>query len=390
MELEMKRLLLCVCVISLWFARCTPGNSSAKQKEELPELPVVQLSPTDTFLQKTYVTRIEAVRNVEVRNKVEGYLDKIYVDEGQEVRKGQLLFAVNPKEYRTDVARAKAILSTAVAEAREAEVQLERVKLLVEKDIISKSELEVAKANYGARQSRIREARSMVANANTNLGYTYIRAPFNGFIDRIPLKQGSLLSEGTLLTTVSDIASVFAYFNVAEDEYLRYLRDKLKGKNGSKDVRLKLADGSEYRHHGSVETTSSEFQSGTGNMTFRARFPNPNKILRHGGSGEVVLQTKANNILLLPQKSVFEVQDRNYVYVVGGDNKVKIKSFQPGPRVAGFYIVQAGLKPGERIVYEGTQGLKEGMQIKPVARTMREVLDDSYDAADTHSFAQVQ
>lgn len=369
---------------------CSPGNSSTPKKEEILELPVVQLSPTDTFLQKSYVTRIEAVRNVEIRNKVEGYLDKIYVDEGQEVKKGQLLFAVNPKEYRTDVARSKAILSTAVAEAREAEVQLERVKLLVEKNIISKSEMEVAKANFNAKQARIREARSILANANTNLSYTFVRAPFNGIINRIPLKQGSLLPEGSLLTTVSDINSVFAYFNIAEDEYLRYLRDKLKGKNGSNAVKLRLADGSKYKFAGSVETTSSEFQTGTGNMAFRARFPNPNKMLRHGGSGEVVLQTKANNILLLPQKSVFEVQDRNYVYVVDKEDKVKIKSFQPGSRVAGFYIVLAGLKPGERIVYEGTQGLKEGMQIKPLPRTMHDLMEETDNAADTHSFAQVQ
>lgn len=384
----MKKLFPLLCFISVVFSYCSSGNSSMVQKKTVVELPVMQLALTDTFLQKRYVTRIEAIRNVEIRNKVEGYLDKIFVDEGQEVRKGQLLFAINPKEYRTDVARTKAVLSNALAEAREAEVQLQRVKLLVEKDIISKSELDVAKAAYNAKQARIREARSMLTNANTNLGYTYIRAPFNGIINRIPLKQGSLLNEGTLLTTVSDISAMYAYFNIAEDEYLRYLRDKLHGKKGSKAVRLALADGSEYRFPGSVETTSSEFEEGTGSIAFRARFPNPNKMLRHGASGEVVLQTKAENILLLPQKAAFEVQDRNYVYVVGNDNKVKVKSFELGSRVAGFYIVKSGLQPGERIVYEGSQSLKEGMQIKPVPKAMQEVMEEISHPADNHSFAQ--
>lgn len=354
-------LLLCFVITN-----CKSKGNALNTSNNPEEIPVIELQAKDTFLEKTYVANIQAVQNVEVRNKVEGYLDKIYVDEGQEVRKGQLLFSINPTEYRTAVAKAEAALSSAVAEAKEVEVQVKRVKLLVEKDIISPTELEMEQSKYRAKQAQIAQARSTLANARTNLSYTYIRAPFNGIINRIPFKVGSLLNEGTLLTTVSDIGSVYAYFNVAEDEYLRYLREKLnKQNNSSNAVQLRLADGSSYKHEGKIETTTSEFEPGTGSIAFRAKFPNPNKILHHGASGEIVLSTKVTNVLLLPQKSVFEIQDRNYVYIVDSANTVKMKSFVPRTRMADFYIVQAGLKPGQRVVYEGTQSLKEGMRIRP-------------------------
>ncbi|MEI6949225.1 efflux RND transporter periplasmic adaptor subunit [Paraflavisolibacter sp. H34] len=331
-----------------------------------PELPVARLETRDTALQRTYVADIQAVQNVEVRNRVGGFLEQIYVDEGQLVQKGQPLFGISNKEYKTQVAKAKASLTNAVAEARSAEVEVGRVALLVEKKVITPSDLEVAKARHQALEAKVEEARSVLSEAMTKLSYTSIRAPFTGIINRIPLKKGSLLDEGALLTTVSDISSVYTYFNIAEDEYLRYLHDREKKKQQGPDrVRLVLADGSLYDQAGAVETIAGEFEESTGSIAFRARFPNPGRLLKHGASGKVVLQTSVEDALLVPQKSVFEIQDKNYVYVVDGANKVKMRSFVPRTRVAQYYVVQSGLQPGDRVVYEGVQSLRDGMQIIP-------------------------
>lgn len=356
-----KVLLLGYLIISI---SCS-GKRQTRQKKITQEIPVVQVFMRDTFLQKRYVANIQAIRNVEIRNKVSGYLDNIYVDEGQEVKKGQLLFSINPEEYETEVAKAKAVLTNAVAASKEAEVQVERVKLLVDKDVISPTELDVMQAKLRAQQAKIDEARSSLINAQTNLSYTKVRAPFDGIIDRIPFKVGSLLEEGSLLTKASDVSSVYAYFNISEDEYLKYFRDKLKNDEASKKVWLNLADRTKYKYAGRIETMTSQFQEGTGSIALRAKFPNPNRLLRHGQSGEVVLSTRVNDVLLVPQRSVLEIQDKNYVYKVSTDNKVKMKSFIPMTRIADFYIVDSGLKAGDKIVYEGTQNLKDDMEIKP-------------------------
>lgn len=341
------------------------GNSNLKEDNAAQEVPVVEIVRKDTLLQKTYVAGIQAVRNVEIRNKVAGYLERIYVDEGRPVRRGQLLFLINPQEFNTNVSKANAVLSSAQAEAREADVRAERVRLLVEKDVVAPSELEIARAHQRASRAKIAEARSTLNFSRTNLSYTHIRAPFDGIIDRIPFKVGSLLPEGSLLTSVSDISSVYAYFNIAEDEYLKFFRSRLSNEESNKQVELTLADNSRYSLPGKIETMTSQFDASTGSIALRARFPNPDRILRHGATGDVLLNTRVDNVLLVPQKAVFEIQDRNYVYLVSKDNKVKMKSFVPGPRIADYYIVRSGLKAGDRVVYEGTQSLKDGMSVTP-------------------------
>lgn len=371
---RIRLLYIIISAVSILFQSCSEKNASRKKK--IIEIPVVELSNKDTILQKKYVASIEALRNVELRNKVAGYLEKIYVDEGQAVKKGQLLFAINKDEYQAEVSKAQAVLSNAIAEAKEAEVLMGRVKLLVDKNVISPSELEVSKAQKNARQAKINEAQSTLTNARTRLSYTYLRAPFDGIINRIPFKAGSLLSEGSLLTTVSDISFVYAYFNISEDEYLKYFRDKLRKENHrSNQVQLNLADASRYKYTGEIETMTSEFDQGTGSIALRARFPNPNKILRHGASGELILSTKADDVILVPQRSVFEIQDKNYVFAVDKNNTLKMKSFLTKTRIADFYIVQSGLQPGEKIVFEGTQNLKEGMQIIPKPVDMMSLME---------------
>ncbi|MDJ1482123.1 efflux RND transporter periplasmic adaptor subunit [Cytophagaceae bacterium YF14B1] len=363
---------------TIGIAGCTASgqvdNSSSKEI-----LPVTKLITKDTILLHEYVTDIQAVRNVEIRARVSGYLDKILVDEGKEVKKGQPLFQINDAEYKSELMKAKAALTSATAEAKTDELELERVKLLVEKKVISKTELEVAKAKLAVANARIEEARSAYANAELKLSYTFIRAPFDGIIDRIPLKTGSLIDEGALLTTVSDINAVYAYFHVSENEYLQYIKTKLSGANpNSANIKLILADGTNYEQKGKIETMEGEFDESTGSIAFRAHFPNPEKILKHGSTGKVRLANDVDNALMVPQKAVFEIQDKNYVYVVDGNNKVKMKEFKPKTRFSHFYIVDSGLQAGDKVVYEGIQNIREGSQIVPEFIAMDSLLTTTH------------
>lgn len=330
---------------------------------ETGEYPTVVLSPRPISLHREYVGDIQAVRNVQIYARVKGYLEQIYIDEGQEVKKGQLLFSINSEEYQTELATAKANLQSVIAEGKAMEFEVARISGLVAKNVIAKSELDVAKARYDALAAKIEAARSAESSATINLGYTKIKAPFDGVIDRIPYKMGSLINEGTLLTTVSDTKAVNVYFNVSEREYLEYVKsDRGSGDHGHVD--LFLADGSEFSNKGKIETLEGEFDEGTGSIAFRARFINPDKILKHGSSGTVRLTNIIDSSLLIPQKAVFEIQDKSYVYVVDESNTVKTRSFIPKTRTGNFYVVESGVESGEKIIYEGTQSLREGQVIQ--------------------------
>jgi len=339
---------------------------SEKKQESAPAIPVIQLTNQDATLDHDYAGNLEAVQNVEIRARVAGYLDRILVDEGKPVRKGQLMFQLNAAEYEVEAAKAKASLESTVAQSKSAEVEMERVKLLVDKNIISPSELKLAKAKMEMARAAINEAKAALDNARLRVSLAGIRAPFDGVINRIPFKPGSLIEEGALLTTVSDLREMYAYFNVSEKEYLTSVKKRLDpSKTTAREVELVLADDTHYGHKGRVETTETVFEGNSGNIAFRARFPNPKQLLRHGATGKIRLTTDVDDALLVPQKAVFEVQDKNFVYVVDAANKVKARSFEPSSRVDQFYIVKSGLRVGDRIVYEGIQNLRDGMTIVP-------------------------
>lgn len=351
--------------LGLLVVACTTETRKSPAGESL-SIPITTLTERNVTLNRMYVADIQAIQNVELRSRVSGFLDKIHVDEGLFVKKGQLLFTLSDQELRAELDRARASLNSIVADSKTVELELERVQLLVKKNILSATELEVAKAKLAAQKARIDEAEAALTHARTKLAYAKIYAPCDGIIDRIPLKVGSLLEEGTLLTTVSDISSVFVYFNISENEYLDYLRNKhTRDTAEQKIVRLVLSDGKEYESVGRIETVVSEFQENTGSIAFRARFPNPDFLLKHGASGKIKLSRSVEKALLLPQKAAFELQDRNYVFVVDQTNKVHMRHFTPRARLNDFYIVESGLKPGERIVYEGILNIRDGMRIAP-------------------------
>ncbi|MBF9221257.1 efflux RND transporter periplasmic adaptor subunit [Hymenobacter ruricola] len=359
---------------SALLAGCGQGQAEASAEvAEAPQaLPVMRLSPHDTVLTREYVADIQAVRNVEVRARVKGFLEKIYVDEGQMVKKGQPLFHISDAEYRTRLARLHAALSNALAQSRVASLSLSQVRMLTEKNVIAKPELQVAEAKLRAAEASVAEARSAESNAALMLSYTLIRAPFDGVVNREPMKVGSLVDDGTLLTTVSDARAVFAYFNVSEAEYLEFVKTQAKDSaRATNQVRLVLADGSLYTPRGKIETVESQFQASTGAIAFRARFPNAKGLLKHGATGKIRLANTVEDALLVPQKAVFEQQDKNYVYVVDGQGTVRQKNFVPKSRLSAFYVVKSGLNAGEHIVCEGIQDLRDGSRITARPVTMK-------------------
>jgi membrane fusion protein (multidrug efflux system) len=351
---------------SFSMAGCVSKARDNSAQEELVQLPVVTLNTRDTVVSTAYVADIQAIKNIEIRTRVRGFLEKIYVDEGQAVKKGQLLFKLNDDEFKNMLSKAKAALSNATADAKATELEVDRVKILVSKNVISASELEVAQAKLHADKATIEEAQSAVESAQAHMAYTSIHAPFDGIINRIPLKAGSLIDEGMLLTHLSDISSMYAYFSFPENEYLKYERTKnLVTDNARDKVKLVLSDGSNYPYTGNIETVEGEIEQSTGSIDFRARFPNPQKLLRHGATGKIFLTNRADDIILVPQQAVFDIQDKSYVYVVDNQNKLHMKSFTPLLRLSHSYIVKEGLKSGDKILFEGVQNAHDGMIIKP-------------------------
>ena len=366
---------LLVIIAPVCIAGCSANSKETpEQSQTIEQLPVITLTARDTTLQTAYVADIQAIRNVEIRARVKGFLEKIYVDEGKSVTKGQLLFKISDEEYRVMLSKAKAALSNAIAASRSTELEVERTKMLVDRKVIAKSELDVALSRLNADKATIEEARASVQSAENHVAYTSIRAPFDGIVDRIPLKAGSLIDEGTLLTDVSDISAMYAYFSFPENEYLKYQRNQKTRPAEERQVKLTLSDGSAYQHTGEIETVEGQIEQSTGSIDFRAKFPNPNKLLRHGATGKLFITSEVDSVILVPQQSVFDVQDKSYVYLVDKNNMLHMQSIVPVTRLAHYFVVKEGLKHGDKIVFEGTQSARDGMLIKPVKAAPKKIL----------------
>lgn len=338
-------------------ASCSTTSQKEQQETYKVTLPIV----TDTVITNEYVAEINALQNVEVRSRIKGFIETILVDEGQTVRQGQTLFTISSKEYQQELQKTKAALKSAMADLKSAEIELDNSQKLLAKNIIGKPEYDLAAAKVEALKAQVEEAESDKAQAELNLSFAEIKAPFDGIINRIPNKTGSLVEEGTLLTTISNSKDVFAYYNVSEKDYLDYATSKGEGK--SKTVSLLLANGTLYNHTGVIETTESEFDKSTGNIAFRAKFPNPDNLLKHGASGKVLVKTELKDAMLIPQKSTFEIQGNIYVFVVTADNMVQQQKIIPLARLPHLYVIEHSLTANEKIIYEGIQKVKDGDKI---------------------------
>lgn len=351
---------------------CQEQNKTAEKPKNYP---TTQPMRVDTSYYTNYVCDIKSRKNVEIRARVSGYLEHIHIDEGNKVGKGQLLFSISSQEYREEALKAKAALKSAMAEAKSAELNLQNVKLLVSKNTVSKVEQEMAETRLEALRAKVEEAQAHESQALLKLSLTEIRAPFDGVIDRIPSKVGSLIEAGSLLTTISDNEEVFAYFNISEKEYLDFSMN-MKEYDATSDISLILANDQAYAHAGKIETIEGEFDKEIGSIAFRVRFPNPEKILKNGSSGKIKLKRKIKDALVIPQKSTVEIQDKIYVYVVNEAGKIAMKSFVPKARISHLYIIEKGLQPSDKIVYEGLQEVKEGQTISPTLLSMETIMQN--------------
>jgi len=346
---------------SVVFGACSSEKKENKTTENYQvTVPIV----TDTSVVKDYVAEIQALQNVELRSRVKGYLDKINVDEGKFVKQGQTLFVISNQEYKEELSKSSAELKSAIADVKTSELELQNVKILVEKNVVSKTELDLAQAKLDALRAKVDEATANESGAKLNLSYTLIKAPFDGVINRIPNKVGSLIDEGMLLTTISNNKEVYAYFNVSEEEYLGYVKDNEL--NNQKEVSLVLADDQPYPYKGVIETVEGEIDKSTGNIAFRARFQNPDQLLKHGASGKIQISKTIKNALLIPQKSTVDIQEKTFVYVVDKNHQVQMRSITPKIRLSNYYIIEAGdLARTDQFVYEGLQQIKDGETINP-------------------------
>ena len=351
----MKSITVFTTLMILFLASC---NSKKEQKEEETKFIVTNPIKMDTSLTKEYVSQIRSVRNIELRAQEKGFLQEIYVDEGQFVKAGQLLFKIMPKLYEAELLKAQ-------SEAKAAEIELQNAKMLADKNVVSKNEQALANA-------KLQQAKAEVSLAQLHLSFTKIKAPFDGYIDRIPKKLGSLIEEGELLTTLSDNSEMFAYFNVTEPEYLDY---QMHAKNNQqKNIGLILANGELFKEKGKVELIESEFDNETGNIAFRARFSNTTKLLKHGETGKVQMHIPIRGAIIIPQKATYEIQDKKYVFVVSKNGVVESRNIVVSGAIPDLYIVESGITPDDKILLEGVQKAKDDDKIQYTYQNPKEVI----------------
>lgn len=332
-------------VLGLLVALCQTGcqsNAGEMRKEEVHFL-VTSPVRMDTSIVKEYVCQIQSIRHIELRAQEKGYLEKILVDEGKRVRKGQLMFQIMPRLYNAELQSAK-------AEVKFAEIEYQNTKSLADSNIVAPNELAMAEA-------KLEKAKAELALAQVHLDFTQIRAPFDGIIDRLEVRPGSLVEEGELLTKLSDNSEMWVYFNVPEVEYLDY-RMKVD-EDSMLTVNLRMANDRLFNYPGVVETIEADFNNETGNIAFRATFPNPDRLLRHGETGNIQMVVPFRNALIIPQKATFEILEKKYVYVVDDDDIVRSREIVVDAEMPDLYVVGEGVSENEKILLEGLKKVKD-------------------------------
>lgn len=325
--------------------------SSCEHKEHHPEKEATYqvTSPIrlDTSITKEYVCQIHAIQHIEVRAQEHGYLEKIYVDEGQFVKKGQLMFQIMPNLYAAEV-------KIAAAEAEVAEIEYQNTKALADSNVVSPNELAMA-------QARLDRANAELALAQVHLDFTEIRAPFDGLMDRFHVRIGSLLEEGELLTSLADNSKIWVYFNVPEAEYLDVMSKV--NRDSTILVRLRMANNRIFPYSGYIETIEADFNNETGNIPFRATFENPDRLLRHGETGNLLMSIGLKNALIIPQKATYEILEKRYVYVVNDENIIEARQIEVSQEMPHLYVVSWGLNEGDKILLEGLRKVRRGDEI---------------------------
>jgi membrane fusion protein (multidrug efflux system) len=364
----MKSVFVLSLLVLLYSCSSKPAET-AMPPAQLPVMSVVT-APGTTY--QEFSASLEGTVNVEIRSQVDGYLEKIYVDEGAYVKAGQPLFKINARVYAEQLNSARSSLLAAQANMQKAQVEVDRLKPLVENKVISEIQLKTAKAELDAAKAAVAQVRSMVGSAEINVGYTLITAPVSGYIGRIPYKTGSLVGKGEAqpLTIVSDVKEIYAYFSMSEPDFIAF-KNKFQGNTIEEKVKqvppveLIMADNSIFDQKGKVETIEGQFDKTMGAITFRATFPNAGGMLRSGNTGKIRLTQLFESALVIPQEATFEIQDKVYVYAVEDSNKVISKLINISGKTTNYYYVDNGIKAGDKIVLSGIGNLKDGVVIAP-------------------------
>lgn len=350
-----KHLLVSLSLTALLLSACHPAEAP---KEEVSKFEVTNPLRKDTVITKEYVSQIHAFKHIELRALERGYIQDIFVDEGQMVAQGQRMFKIMPNLYEVDLQKSK-------AEADAVHIEYENTKALNEKNIVSINELALARA-------KLDKANAEVKLAQTHLNFTNINAPFSGIMDHFSVRNGSLVAEGDLLTTLSDISKMWVYFNVPESEYLDFKTNKTD-KNPI-NVKLKMANGALFDQDGKVETIEADFDNKTGNIEFRAVFPNPKQILRHGETGNILVALPYKDALIIPQKATYEILDKTYVYVVNKKNQLEQRLITIAAELPHVFIVKSGLKEDDKVLIEGLRKVHNGQTIAMDFKSPEQVL----------------
>lgn len=328
------------------------------------EYPVATVGTSSADMQSTYPATIKGVQDVEIRPKATGFITQVNVKEGQTVGAGQVLFVIDNETAQQQVRQAQAAVNTAQQQCNTAKLTYENSQKLHEGRVIGDFELQTSQNSYEVAQAQLAQAQAALASAKEQLSYCYVKSPASGVVGTLPFKKGALVSASNVLTTVSNNSSMEVYFSVTEKAAMAL---QAAGLQTLPSVKLLLADGSTYGHEGKVTKMSGVIDQATGSVQLIALFQNPQRILKSGGSGTIIIPRQATSAIIIPQSCVSEVQNKKFVYTVGKDNKVKYTEIQVDPQDDGQnYIVTGGLQAGDKYVTNGITKLTDGMEIKPI------------------------
>jgi membrane fusion protein (multidrug efflux system) len=371
-----------VIISAFIFHACKSKSVDAGYPQMPPqELPVITVSSVPASTYQYYTASMQGSRDIEIRPQVDGYINSIYVDEGAQVKKGQLLFKIDPQPYLEQLNNANALYMAAKASLEDAEINVNKLVPLVQNNVISEVQLKSAQAAYNVAKANVAQTSAAVQSARINLGYTSITAPASGYIGRIPYKMGSLVGRSTAdpLTVLSETKDVRAYFSMSELNFQQF-KDQFAGNTIEEKIKqmppveLVLATDSVYPQKGKVELAEGQFDKTTGTINFRATFPNAQGLLRSGNTGKVRIVRNLGNSIVIPQEATFELQDKIFVYAVGDSNKVASRPITVAGTSGNYYVVQGGVNLGEKIVYTGLERLRDGAVIQPKPISMDSLL----------------
>lgn len=367
---------LFVALAALALASCGKKSGGGLADLQDNEFPVKTAGVSSADLQTTYPATIKGIQDVDVHPKISGFITNVYVQEGQTVSAGQPMFTIDSETYRAQVSQCRAALNTARAQANTARLTYLNNKKLFDQHIIGQYELETAQNSYATAKAQVAQAQAALAAAEETLSWCVVRAPASGVVGSLPFKKGALVSASNTLTTVSDVSTVEVFFSMSEPDILGMSKNAGSVAGVLKEmpaVKLQLADGTIYNQPGRVVKMSGVIDASTGAYTLIAHFANPQRLLKSGGAGQIVVPHVSNDAVIIPQEATVQVQDKIFVYIVGSDNKVKYTAIKVNPQDDGInYIVTDCLHSGDRYVCKGITKLTDGEKIKPLTEQQYE------------------